>query len=82
MTLALAERIRIWRTSRGKSQAALGREIGVSPEAVCQWESGKTKPVQSNIEKLVEVLELTMEQFYGPPPELSKGTTSAKDDAA
>ena len=32
------------RTKAGLSQAAVAKELGIAPAAVCQWETGKTYP--------------------------------------
>lgn len=74
--MTLPVRIRSWRECRGLSQAALARKIGVSGEAVSQWEregttpSGRTatSPSRRNLDLLVAALDLTHEQFYGPVP--------------
>lgn len=67
--MTLAHRIRCWRKSRKLSQRVLGVRIGVSGATVAQWESEATSPTQSNLEKLVAALELTMEQFFGAAPD-------------
>lgn len=53
------------------SQNQLAQAIGVTRAAIFQWEGcGKTctAPTHENLEKLVEVLGLTMERFYGRIP--------------
>jgi transcriptional regulator with XRE-family HTH domain len=66
----LSERIIRWRESRGLSQAALADKIGVSPSAVAQWELGQTSPSTRHLEKMAEVIGVTMERFYGRAPKL------------
>lgn len=36
--------IETFRTALGLSQTELAKRIGVTPQAVCQWESGKRTP--------------------------------------
>ena len=36
--------IEAFRTALGLSQTELAERIGVTPQAVCQWESGKRTP--------------------------------------
>jgi len=64
----LAKRISVWRRARGLSQGDVARLVGITPEAVSQWESGKVTPTYKNIERFVDVLGLTMERFHGVLP--------------
>ena len=72
--MKLSDRIRRWRESRDPrvSKAELARRVGVSPEAVLQWEQGKTQPTHDNIELIAEALELTLAGFWGDPPPVRK----------
>ncbi|MGH7388300.1 MAG: helix-turn-helix transcriptional regulator [Candidatus Rokuibacteriota bacterium] len=36
--------VRARRTALGLTQAALAQQLGVSPETVCRWELGKSRP--------------------------------------
>lgn len=65
----LASRISRWRLSRdGLTKAELARQVGVSPEAVSQWESGATTPTTANLAKIVGAIGVTMQVFWGEPP--------------
>lgn len=71
----LGLRIAAWRKERGLSQRKLAALIGVTPQAVCMWESKKdwqNMPSTRSLTKLVEVLGVTMERFYGPLPKSKK----------
>jgi transcriptional regulator with XRE-family HTH domain len=64
----LSERIIRWRESRGLSQAALAEKIDISPSAVAQWELGQTVPSTRHLEKMAEVIGVSMTRFYGRAP--------------
>jgi DNA-binding transcriptional regulator YiaG len=43
----------VWyRVSRGLSQAAMARELGVAAKTLCLWETGKQKPKGESVAKL------------------------------
>lgn len=66
----LGSRITAWRKQRDLTQVELAERAGVSPSAICQWESPKYKaaPSQASLEAIVAALGLTMERFYGRVP--------------
>lgn len=69
----LGARIAAWRKNRGLTQRELAEAIGVTAAAVYQWEGtgdSHTTPSQGNLEKVVGVLGLTMERFYGAIPKV------------
>lgn len=69
--MELGVRIAGWRKAKGLTQRELAERIGVSPAAVYQWEGcgdAKTKPALVHLEKLVDVLGISMERFYGRVP--------------
>lgn len=70
--MELSERITRWRESREPriTKAELARRVGVSIEAVIQWENGTTQPAHSNVEKIAKALNLTLSGFWGEPPPL------------
>lgn len=55
------ENLRAARIRSGMSQRALAAEIGISPNSVVLWESGKASPTLSSVVKLATAL--------GIPPE-------------
>lgn len=63
----LGSRIAAWRKVRGWTQEQLGKKVGVTKAAVSMWEGGKHqgKPLQENLDKVVQALGLTYQQFYG-----------------
>jgi transcriptional regulator with XRE-family HTH domain len=64
----LSERITRWREAKGHTQAALAEKLHISPSAVAQWELGQTTPSTKHIERLAEILGVSMERFYGRVP--------------
>lgn len=71
----LGTRIKTWRCKREWTTTQLAEAVGVSVSAVSHWESGKkhaTTPTQKNLLAIAAALGITMEQFYGPLPRLTK----------
>ena len=52
----LGERIKKWRLERGLFQKDLAKLIGVDEMTIVNWEKGRTKPTEKNMEKLRTVL--------------------------
>jgi transcriptional regulator with XRE-family HTH domain len=52
----IGQRIRAAREQRGLSQEELAVTVGVSPQSIQQWESGKTNPRHTRMRKLATVL--------------------------
>ena len=81
----LGSRIAAWRKSRGLSQAQLADAVGVSVAAVYQWEGtgeSKTKPSADNLEKIAAAFGLSMEKFYGDPPDRAAPRSATKQRRA
>ena len=70
--IPLSERITRWRESQALTKAELARRVGVSPEAVTQWERAdeekSTTPTTDNIEKIATAIGVTLSVFWGEPP--------------
>ena len=47
--------IRDIRNKAGLSQKALAKALNVSPNSICNWETGRTAPRGENVEKLLAV---------------------------
>lgn len=77
--MEIGPRITAWRKLKGFTQQSLASGVGVTVAAVSYWESGTTTPSHDNLKALVELLGLTMEQFYGaiPKPKKTKATKRA-----
>jgi transcriptional regulator with XRE-family HTH domain len=75
--IQLGDRIVRWREYRALTQAVLAAKIEeagghCSPSAVAQWELNQTTPTQANLQKLTEVLDITLAQFWGRVPARKK----------
>lgn len=61
--------LRVWREQRGLSQADLGRAVGVTNNAISQFERGVIKPRIPVCESLARALNMPLavlfQEFYG-----------------
>ena len=62
---AICARIRIFREGCGKEQKQLAREIGVTGNAVSNWENGRSRPDLSLIPGLCRALGITLYDLFG-----------------
>lgn len=62
-----AEKIRAYRLSIGINQPELARAIGVSKNAVSNWEAGRSRPDLMTIKKLCETFSISADDFLGIP---------------
>ncbi|MCI9331388.1 MAG: helix-turn-helix transcriptional regulator [Oscillibacter sp.] len=66
--------IKAKRTQIGLSQTALAELLGVSQQAVAQWESDKAMPRKEAMVKLAALFNCTIDELYGrDPPEQGGG---------
>ena len=63
----ICDRIRYYRELRGLDQKTLGSLIGVSNNAVSNWENGRTRPDINLLPKISEALDATLYQLYELP---------------
>ena len=61
-------RIKQLREASGMSQRELGERIGISGPAVAMWESGENRPSLTNLEKLADVLGVSIDTILGRDP--------------
>jgi transcriptional regulator with XRE-family HTH domain len=85
---SIGRRLAEARKAQGLSQGALGERLGVTQQAVAQYESGKRLPGVLAFVRLAEVLgvpcqELVREQYPGAPldPEARREWMKARSDA-
>lgn len=64
----LNERIAAWLAHVGMSVSTLAKRVGVAWESAYQWTTGKTQPTHENLAAIVEVLGISLPQFWGPVP--------------
>lgn len=67
----LGSRIQILRKEKGITQEELGREVGVTAQAVSNWECGGT-PDAELLPKLAEILGVSIDNLYGKTDEIKK----------
>ncbi|MDU6916030.1 MAG: helix-turn-helix transcriptional regulator [Staphylococcus epidermidis] len=58
-----SEQIRLWRKSRGLTKVEAAKIFGVTPEAICHWESGKAQPQDGDMFVICEKLNLDPHMF-------------------
>lgn len=58
-------RIRQCRVEAGFSQKYVAISLGVSPPTVCDWETGKKNPNHKNIDKLADLLNVSVDYLIG-----------------
>ena len=64
-TMKVAQKIREARNARNMTQMALADEMGVSYQAVSNWERGNSMPDISKLEQLCNVLHITIYELLG-----------------
>jgi len=68
--------IKHFRLQKGLSQTQIAEKIGVSRQAISNWESGKTYPDLDNIVLLCKVYEITTDELLGSDAQTSKESTT------
>ena len=61
-------RLTAWLAIRGLSKTALAQKIGVSRSAVTAWARHGKLPGHKNMTAILDVLGITLDQFFGAPP--------------
>ncbi len=62
---AVGGRIKYYRERKGKDQKEIAEKIGVTSNAISNWENGRTRPDFSVVPKLCEALGITLYELYG-----------------
>lgn len=60
----ICERIRFYREQRGMEQRTLANMVGVTANAVCNWESGRFRPDVNLLPNICDALQITLYQLY------------------
>ena len=60
-------RLRAHREQRGLSLRELARRLGVSPSAISQIETGKSRPSVSTLYSIVSELGMSLDELFGAP---------------
>lgn len=58
MSASIADRIRNARAKRGLTQAQLAKRLGLTPQAISEWEHDGNKPRRELVEKVAAELGL------------------------
>jgi transcriptional regulator with XRE-family HTH domain len=64
LTFRGAEQIRALREGLGYTQQELAERVGVSKQALSQWENGETEPSIGNLLKLVNLTGAKLDSFF------------------
>lgn len=62
---AVGKRIKYYRERQGLDQKDVAKELGITSNAVSNWEQGRTRPDFSVLPKLCETLKITLYELYG-----------------
>ena len=62
------KRLRAARESAGLSQAFVAEKLGVSRQAVGQWETGETSPNPEALTTLADLYDASVDELLGRPP--------------
>jgi transcriptional regulator with XRE-family HTH domain len=65
----LGKQIELFRSAKGYNQSQFAAMVGISKTTLCRYESGVRKPPFYRVEKMAEVLQLSLEHFAAPGPE-------------
>ncbi len=80
----IARKIKDLRESKGLTQTALSRELGVTANTISRWESGTYKPKLEDLEKLARFFEEPIWVLFPvdaqPPTEAHRALLSATAD--
>lgn len=64
----ICRQIRRWREKRGVEQKALARQIGVTGNAVSNWERGRARPDMNLLPAICRALEISLDELFGALP--------------
>lgn len=61
----VGRRIKFYRKRSGLEQKDIARRLGITPNAVSNWENGRTRPDLSILPELCGILSITLYELYG-----------------
>ena len=64
--MAIGQKIAYLRERRGMSQRDLAEKAGVSQPAICQIETGATKPRLETVFRIANALDVCMPELFDP----------------
>ena len=80
-TMKVAQKIREARNARNMTQMALADEMGVSYQAVSNWERGNSMPDISKLEQLCNALHITVYELLGTESEQARTVSKIMEKA-
>lgn len=66
----LAENIRRWRLSRGKTQSHLEQQAGLAHNAISRIETGAVSPKHETVQRIADALEISVEELHFRSPSM------------
>ena len=63
----MCEQIRYYRKLRGLEQKQLARQLGITPNTVTNWESGRARPDMQLLPRLCEALQISFYDLFDVP---------------
>ena len=64
---AVCERIRFYRKKKGMEQKQLAQMLGITGNAVTNWENGRSRPDIQTLPRLCEILNVSLYELLGLP---------------
>ena len=64
---AVCERIRFYRKKKGMEQKQLAQMLGITGNAVTNWENGRSRPDIQTLPRLCEILDVSLYELMGLP---------------
>ena len=61
----ICERIRYFRELAGIEQKELGKKIGISPNTISNWETGRSRPDINLIPAICRALQVSLSELFG-----------------
>lgn len=58
-------RLKSYRERKRLTQAQLGKELGVSAQAIAKWESGESYPSAQKLPALADLLGCSIDELFG-----------------
>lgn len=70
--VGLGKLIKTLRKEKNMTQEDLASKLGVTISAISKWETGKNSPDMTMLQKLSEILRVSLEEIYNPENTLSR----------
>ena len=64
--MALSENIKTRRTQLKMSQEFVADQLGISRQAVANWEAGSSEPTAANLAELAALFEMSISELVDP----------------